>query len=384
MSEDKNNDTATEKDAAVKAALQKLQETVVSLEQQLDIEKKLRTKTEINLKSVMKQWKQVAQELSKQQTEAKPFHTVTDEYLKQLVQELRYDVRCFAETYFDDLQWQPWPQQPQLEDGSVPLRVLPEAYEQCPTSPALAQSFVWRILKNKVFDRYEWPADKSVGIDLYGVAKFLKPGKLAVLPCPNDHRLTHFDRLANGPNEVDSTAQSESLRKFHVWRSITANMVFNADTAASPKDRWRTFEDSLITRHIDPIALAFVPEAEYRRYHDLLSTIIEKALVLDREISRQAAWVSWIFEDSDCLTSQGDVNVIVAPAMVKRGKSSGDGFEEQRQLLQADTCIIQSLLSSKANSQEERGSPTEEPTEGPTQGPTEGPTEGPAQGPTRG
>ncbi|KAI0521986.1 hypothetical protein F5B22DRAFT_512772 [Xylaria bambusicola] len=303
----------------------------------------------------MKQWKQVAQELSKQQTEAKPFHAVTDDYLKQLVQELKYDVRCFAETYFEDLPSQPWPQQPQLEDGSVPLRVLPEAYEQYPISPALAQSFVWRILKNKIFERYEWPANKSVGIDLYGVSKFLEP--------------------TNGVNEVNSTAQSEALKKFHVWRAITANMVFNADAAASPKDSWSTFKDSLITKHIDPIALAFVPEVEYRRYYDLLGNIVEKALVLDREISRQAAWVRWVFEESESSTSQGNVDIIVAPALVKRGRSDGDGFEEQRQLLPADTFVIQSLLLSKTNSQEETASPTEEPAESPTEEPTEEPTE---------
>ena len=157
--------------------MQRLQQVIMSLEQQLSNEKKLRIKAEVNLKGVMKQWKQVAQELSKQQTDAKPFYIVTDEYLKQLVEELRYDVRCFAETYFEDLPPQSWPQQPLREDGSLPARILPEDYEQYPVSPATAQSFLWRVLKKKVFDRYEWPADKSVGVDLYGISRFLKPGE---------------------------------------------------------------------------------------------------------------------------------------------------------------------------------------------------------------
>ncbi|KAI0453064.1 hypothetical protein F5B21DRAFT_526306 [Xylaria acuta] len=335
-----HGNAATETEATIQsseAALQKLQETIMSLEQQLDTEKKLRIKAQNDFKSVMKQWKQVAQELSKQHTDAKPFHTVTDDYLKQLVEELRYDVRCFSESYFEDLSpQQPWPQQPRRADGYLPVRVLPEDYEQCPASPVLAQSFVWRVLKKWVFERYEWPAERSVGIDLYGVSKFLRPGISL--------------------NETEDLSDYESLKKFHVWRATTANMVFSADAAVSPQDRWRKFEDSLIAEHIDPITLSFVPTSEYGRYYDLLSQIIEKALILDREISRQAAWIRWVFEDLDShseIVASGSINqeglrVIVAPAMVKRGKSSGEGFEEQIELLRADSCVIQNLLSSNA------------------------------------
>ncbi|KAI0904022.1 hypothetical protein F4823DRAFT_616446 [Ustulina deusta] len=323
------------------AALQKLQQTIVSLEQQLDTEKKLRLKAQNDFKSVLKQWKQVAQELSKQYTDAKPFNTVTDDYLKQLAGELRYDVRCFSEAYFEDLRPEPWPQQPPRTDGRLRSSILPEQYELCPVSPALAQSFLWRILKKRVFDHYEWPADQSVGVDLHRVSRFLRP--------------------ISNVTEIGSPSEYEALRKFHVWRATTANMVFTADSAVDPQDTWIKFKDTLIKEHIDPIALPFVPASEDRRYYDLLGQIIEKALILDREISRQAAWVRWHFEDQDSHSEimantaslgQEGVRVIVAPAMVKRGKSSGEGFDEQMELLRADTCVVQNLLPSKAHRRE--------------------------------
>ncbi|KAI1362876.1 hypothetical protein F5Y08DRAFT_258000 [Xylaria arbuscula] len=317
----KHYDSPVEREAVAPTGdgtAQRLQQTVTSLEQQLSNEKKLRIKAEVNLKGVMKQWKQVAQELSKQQTDAKPFHVVTDDHLKQLTEELRYDVRCFSETYFEDLPPQPWPQQPLQEDGSLPVRVLPEEYEQCPASPTVAQSFLWRVLVKRVFDRYEWPADRSVGIDLYGISKFLRP-------------------------ETENAADHEALRKFHVWRATTANMVFNTDAAVSPKERWRALGDSLITQYIHPMFSTFIAESENQRYYEFLIKIVEKALILDREISRQTAWVRWVFEDANSPAIQGGLQVVMAPALIKRGKSSGDGFEEEVQLLRVDTCEVQKL-----------------------------------------
>ncbi|KAI0972385.1 hypothetical protein F4678DRAFT_59178 [Xylaria arbuscula] len=313
--------------------LQKLQQTIVSLEQQLDSEKRQRAKAQSDLKNVVKQWKQVAQELSKQHTEAKPFHTVTDDYLKQLVQELRYDVRCFSESYFEDLSPRPWPQEPARTDGRPPVCIWPEGYEKCPASPLIAQSFIWRILKRKVFERYEWPSDRAVGRDLDDLSAFLKP-------------VTRLND-AEGPSDYDA------LKKFHVWRATTANMVFSADAPVNPGDRWSVFKDSLIKDYIDPVTSPFVLRPEYGRYYDALGQIIEKALILDREISRQAAWVRWVFENPEsqsetasktALVSQEGLHIITAPALKKRGKSSGEGFEEQIELLPADTCVVQSLL----------------------------------------
>lgn len=333
----------------------------MSLEQQLDIEKKLRIKAQTDFKSVMRQWKQMAQELSKQHTDAKPFHTVTDDYLKQLAEELRYDVRCFSEAYFEDLPEQAWPPPPLRGDGRPSSSILPRQYELCPVSPALVQSFIWRVLSRRVFECYRWPADEYAGQDLRGISEFLNPRKSAIPQFRTDSqklKCQTFSEGSRGMNETGGPFDYATFQKFHTWRATTANMVFSAEALKSPRDRWVQFEEGLIKDLIDPYTKRFIPRSEYDRYFALLSNIIEKALAMDREISRQAAWVRWVFEDAerplDTMANTVSPNaealcVIVAPAMIKRGKSSGEGFnEEQIELLLADTCIVQNLLPSRA------------------------------------
>ncbi|KAH8162686.1 hypothetical protein CIB48_g5552 [Xylaria polymorpha] len=330
-----------EKEAPVQsseAVLRELQQKITSLEQDLDTEKKSRMKAQNDFKTVVKQWKQVAQELSQQQTDAKSFYTVTDSYLKQLAEEIRYDVRCFSQAYFEDLPPQRWPQQPLREEGRSPACTWPEGYEECPASPALAQSFIWRVLEKKVFGHYKWTADKSIGSHLSRVSTFLRPN--------------------SSLNETEEPSQIDALRRFHVWRATTVNMVFNEDTLVHPRDKWKKFEESLIAEYIDPVVSPFILPSESGRYYDLLIQIIEKALIMDREISRQAAWVRWVFDDLDGhtetapSTDQEGARVILAPAMIKRGKSSGEAFEEQVELLPADICVVRNLLSLKARRRE--------------------------------
>ncbi|KAI1170294.1 hypothetical protein F4777DRAFT_569795 [Nemania sp. FL0916] len=325
------------------AAIQKLKQAVTSLEQQLDSEKKLRIKAQANLKGVMKEWKKLAQELDKQHTDVKPFQTVTDDYLKELAGELRYDIRCFSELFFEDLPPQPWPQQPPRVDSHSQTRILPELYDQCPSSPALAQSFIWRVLGRKVFEYYEWPVGRSVGTDMWSLSEFLRPN-IGSFPEPE------------GPSKY------EALKKFYVWRATTANMILSAEDTANQQDRWNEVKKSLMKKYFDPTILIFIPESEDRRYYDLLTHIIEKALFLDRVISTQASWVRWVFEDADSQSeaagnaasvNQETVRVISAPAMIKRGKSSGDGFEEEIELLPADTCVVRNLPSSRAYREED-------------------------------
>lgn len=155
--------------------------TIASLQQQLDTEMKLRIKAQDDFKKVSGRWKQIAQELGKLRSEAKPFHIVTDDYLKQLVAELRYDVRYFSESYFEGLPLQRWPQR--NEGKPTTKDILPEEYRNCPVSAVLAQSFIWRLLKTKVFERYQWPANDNIGVGLNDISRYLRPSKLCAHSC---------------------------------------------------------------------------------------------------------------------------------------------------------------------------------------------------------
>ncbi|KAI0532863.1 hypothetical protein GGR58DRAFT_147999 [Xylaria digitata] len=333
------------------ASLQQLHQKIASLEQQLDEEKKLHIKTQNTLDLTRKEWKQVAHELSKQLSDTKPSHIVTDDYLKDLVEELRYDIRCFSEKYFGGLPLQPWPQSPEGRKGSL---VLPEQYGQCPVSPALAQSFIWRVLEKRVFGRYQWPADDEVGQGLYKLSKSLRPSKRAVLLWTQCAECTYSCKTVSNPDEEENDSENETLRKFHIWRATTTNMMFHAEDPVEVQKSWRELAESLMEKRINPITSNIISSSGDERYRKLLMEIIEKALILDREISRQVAWIRWSFEDleyySETVESAAPINqdclqVITAPALVKRGKSSGEGFGEQLELLAADSSVVVNLLS---------------------------------------
>ncbi|KAF2967284.1 hypothetical protein GQX73_g6251 [Xylaria multiplex] len=331
------------------ASLKQLHEKIASLEQQLDAEKKLHVKTQNTLDLTRKEWKQVAHELSKRLSDTKPSHIVTDDYLKDLVEALRYDIRCFSEKYFEDLSPQPWPQ---LSGGRKGTLVLPEKYAQCPASPALAQSFIWRVLEKRVFNRYQWPANDEVGQGLYKLSKSLSPSKHAVLLWTHYTECTHSCKAVSNPGEGENISEYETLRKFHIWRATTANMVFHAEDPEEVQKSWGELAESLMEKRINPITSKIISSSEDERYRKLLIEVIEKALIIDREISRQVAWIRWSFEDleyhpetveSGIPINQDCLQVITAPALIKRGKSSGEGFGEQLELLAADSSVVVNL-----------------------------------------
>lgn len=86
-------------------------------------------------------------------------------------------------------------------------------------------------------------------------------------------------------------------------------------------------------------------------FNDQLSAILDKALVLDREINRQVSKVEWIFawersannkfnpdtmdlEKGDTIPHKdAEVQFVVAPGVLKRGKSTGEGFRTEMCLL---------------------------------------------------
>jgi hypothetical protein len=75
-----------------------------------------------------------------------------------------------------------------------------------------------------------------------------------------------------------------------------------------------------------------------RSFKDQLSAIITQASALDKEISRQVARVIWSFditqrekEDQPC--NPNKAGLVIAPAVFKRGKSTGEGFDQEIKLL---------------------------------------------------
>ena len=85
-----------------------------------------------------------------------------------------------------------------------------------------------------------------------------------------------------------------------------------------------------------------------------LCSIIDQALQLDKEISRQLSRISWdmgydddnsMAFDSNLMELEGGqtltgseqvVSLVLSPAVIKRGKSTGDGFDEESVLLRME------------------------------------------------
>jgi hypothetical protein len=74
---------------------------------------------------------------------------------------------------------------------------------------------------------------------------------------------------------------------------------------------------------------------------DQLSTIVTQAIRLDKEISRQTARVMWTFnvfqevETGDHAQRPREIGLVIAPAVFKRGKSTGEDFNQETVLLEA-------------------------------------------------
>ncbi|GKT58453.1 hypothetical protein ColTof3_05792 [Colletotrichum tofieldiae] len=105
---------------------------------------------------------------------------------------------------------------------------------------------------------------------------------------------------------------------------------------------------------IRPLA-TLINDDDDDEFHRDIWRILKDALALDKEINRQAARVSWIFyripapfksaemelTSRDIQVTEGQmIHLVVAPGLRKRGKSSGEDFETDNQLLEAEVSWV--------------------------------------------
>lgn len=146
----------------------------------------------------------------------------------------------------------------------------------------------------------------------------------------------------------------EAEKRFHVWRATTVGLLLDSmDKELSHKadeklQQWKTgfFDDveAVIRRYRTPYSEGYKQE---------LLRIIGEALELDKEISRQVTGVQLVFQgkgsnpvfDSSTMElekgekasgSKQKVFLVTSPAVVKRGKSTGESFNEATLLLRME------------------------------------------------
>ncbi|KAL2133199.1 hypothetical protein VTI74DRAFT_2773 [Chaetomium olivicolor] len=303
-------------------------------------EKELREKT-AEAKEFRKRWKLAARELNELRSQSQGLYTVTDQYLIERTTHLRFNIRNFAILYFEG----PPPQEMRLANGGVDKAGLFQVFisnieevdhylyseERCPT---IIEAFLWRFLTKNVFGLFLWAS--TVAKPLAQLSAFLRP-------------------KSTNPNVTDGP---DLERKFRIWNASTTALVIDSiDTSADSKDL-QANEDmkmslvGVIRDAIEPFSRSRAPGLSQELYD-----ILDQAINLDEEMSKQVASVRWEFPVSEDLcggsllfdekrmtaergqtrpTQGTEVCLVVAPAMIKRGKSTGEDFDKENILVKME------------------------------------------------
>ncbi|KAI0891530.1 hypothetical protein F4806DRAFT_482253 [Annulohypoxylon nitens] len=295
--------------------ISKRDETVNSLKQFLEQERQARIRVEdetrqlsSRLKSIQTKWKRTASELDQVQRQSRNCKPVTDEELKGMVRQLRYNIRSFAIQHFSDRAGY-GQTETKLEFASYMPASEGHYLDRPENFPPLVQVFVWKILMGQVFDCFRWAGSVSESFDeIWG-------------------------HLVSGISK-ENTLTFTAVQKLHQWRATTAILV----SESLDEEDLSYLQDG--KGYIMGETLKVLKLFSNEPYEDELSNILDDAIKLDKMICSQVAKISWEFgeppkrvNDQDSTSLDIVDKVVIFPAMLKRGKSNGEDFNVQSVLL---------------------------------------------------
>lgn len=289
--------------------------TIESLKKDLEQERQARIGAENDneqlssrLKSIQIKWKRAANELDQIRSKPRDFAPVTDEELKNMVTQLRYNIRSFAIQYFSDRPGHNTVENDPIFAGYI-RRHLKLCLKQPETYPALVQAFIWIVLLNQIFDRGRWAGCAAKDYSNIWKRLVLRRAK-------------------------DDTVSNKDEQELLAWRARTAILVSEELT----EDDFSHAEQT--KRSIIHEILAVLKLLSDEDYDDEIGNILDDAINVDKVINSQAAKISWNFgtlpgeEDiKDSPPRESGEMMVVFPAMVKQGKSNGEDFDVQSVLL---------------------------------------------------
>ncbi|EEU42087.1 uncharacterized protein NECHADRAFT_85974 [Fusarium vanettenii 77-13-4] len=283
-------------------------------------------------------WKKAATELNKLRATAQGFYQITDEYLIGLIVRLRYSIRNFSFQYFEGTS------PPKISIFAKLPNYLNHARAIMPGKEAeiyagvhskknyqIIQALTWRVLVAEVFNKFTWVGGKT--------SESFK------------HLHTKLDPAWNSDSRGIERPEPEAERKFQTWSATTIGLLLDAQgpEEQSQIEKWQKKE---VSRIVGCLLNTFDTIAGSREdLADELSSIIGEAFVLGKEISRQIARIAWTLdlekeqeaqmfdaetmelETGDLVKKPRVVNWVVAPGVIKRGKSTGEGFRHEEMLL---------------------------------------------------
>lgn len=147
----------------------------------------------------------------------------------------------------------------------------------------------------------------------------------------------------------------EKERKLHIWRANTIRLLLDSFDSKQKSDIQKDMKakkDDCVTRITNTIGP--ILESEEQDVKDQLSEIINKVYELDKEICQQVACIRLDFSargrnETCCVllekeeleggnnTEEQEAHyVVVAPGVIKRGRSTGEEFKNEYRLLEVE------------------------------------------------
>ncbi|KAF2649413.1 hypothetical protein K491DRAFT_721680 [Lophiostoma macrostomum CBS 122681] len=303
------------------------------------VEEELR-ETQAELDEIRRYWKQATRELDKLQRQGQQsgFYQITDNYLIQLINVLRYNINNLAVQYFSEPSTIAEVHGEDTTPLSIYLRfanprtaIRDRFLNDAEHRPTIIKAFMWKVLVTEIYGKLRWAGRSS--FSLWSLQDTLKPKKDA-----NAHWST--------------CADTEAERKYNIWRATTVNHVLDAmDEQAKLKadEKVQQWKRKLV-ENIEAVIGAYRKPHAQEGYEQQLLEILDEWLNLDKEISRQTASVEWLFQErwfnpvfdpSTMVLEKGEappkekqhISLVTSPGVVKRGKSTGEDFENVALLL---------------------------------------------------
>ncbi|KAJ5782154.1 hypothetical protein N7457_003928 [Penicillium paradoxum] len=196
----------------------------------------------------------------------------------------------------------------------LPESILGECLQSSSIRPEIVQAFLWETLRADVFSRFRWvpqlPAEAMNAMSIF-LAPFQTP---------------------------ESEIVPDAKRKFHTWRATTTNIMMEClalDQEQVMRDASKLCQEQAKLTANDLSDL--LQPLHQGVFEELLVEIFDQTLVLSEMIDTQLASITW--SDSkrkhktEAHSEKGHprndkaFRLIVAPGLMRRGKSSGDSFD---------------------------------------------------------
>ncbi|KAI1088127.1 hypothetical protein F5B19DRAFT_472550 [Rostrohypoxylon terebratum] len=331
-----NSNTPEDSEIRTNAQVIVVADESLKQEQQLcaQAETKVR-ELESRLGNVTAKWKRTANELNKVISQTQVFKQITDEELKIMAEQLRYEISNFAHQYFSEsyeVKSKKSLRKPVYE------RYMPRMHglflSEKETCPLAIKAFMWKFLQDLVFDRFQWAGDASK---------------------PMDDMWYFFD--SNGAASAEESQTSlETIKKRQIWRVNTTHLILDQirdDTRQKYLNKRKRVFIGRIRQVLD-----WYSSSRDHPYQDRIEDILDIAINLDKTVCLQASKVSWVLyeEPTEAMRRyENEERIVHCPSMLRRGRPNGEDFDVESMLLTKEVAILPRPALSTRQSSQPRG-----------------------------